>query len=215
MSAYTHSQPAAVQSTSTVFGQVMALVAIALGFCTAGAFIGENLQESTARICSFAGLGMLIAQSFVPALRRGPLGIGWLCALALLIGLGLAPFVGYVAEVQPDVLSKALGGTALTVVGMAALGFTLSKDLVSWMRPLSLVVLVAVVISIVSLVVGGIGTLSPVLSVIIFVAAAGLIAVDFNFIRKHGTENDVIWLATGIFVSIVNIFISLLNLFSR
>ena len=41
------------------------------------------------------------------------------------------------------------------------------------------------------------------------------IVIDFNFIRKHGTENDAIWLATGIFVSIVNIFVSLLNIFSR
>jgi modulator of FtsH protease len=36
--------------------------------------------------------------------------------------------------------------------------------------------------------------------------------VDFNYLRRHATEDDVVWLATGIFVSIVNIFISLLNL---
>jgi FtsH-binding integral membrane protein len=29
---------------------------------------------------------------------------------------------------------------------------------------------------------------------------------------RHLTEDDAIWLATGIFVSIVNIFLSLLNL---
>ncbi len=44
--------------------------------------------------------------------------------------------------------------------------------------------------------------------------SALLIVIDFNYIRKHGTENDAIWLATGIFVSIVNIFVSLLNIFS-
>ena len=33
-------------------------------------------------------------------------------------------------------------------------------------------------------------------------------------LRRRGTEDDAIWLATGIFVSIVNIFLSLLNLFS-
>jgi modulator of FtsH protease len=38
--------------------------------------------------------------------------------------------------------------------------------------------------------------------------------VDFNVLRKHGTEADTIWLATGIFVSIINIFLSLLNIFS-
>jgi len=33
--------------------------------------------------------------------------------------------------------------------------------------------------------------------------------------RRSATEGDAIWLATGIFVSIVNIFLSLLNLFGE
>ncbi|MDQ3825585.1 MAG: M48 family metalloprotease [Actinomycetota bacterium] len=65
-----------------------------------------------------------------------------------------------------------------------------------------------------ALIFGGLGALSPVLSIVILVASAGLILVDFNYIRKHATEDDVVWLATGIFVSILNIFISLLNLTS-
>ena len=98
---------------------------------------------------------------------------------------------------------------------MAAIGFTMSKDTVRWMRPLSFIVLAAVVVSIGSIIFGGLGALSPVISVIILVVSALLILVDFNYIRKHATEDDVIWLATGIFVSIINIFISLLNLFNR
>ena len=95
---------------------------------------------------------------------------------------------------------------------MAAIGFTMSKDTVRWMRPLSFIVLGAVVISIGSIIFGGLGALSPVISMIILVVSALLILVDFNYIRKHATEDDVIWLATGIFVSIINIFVSLLNL---
>ena len=45
--------------------------------------------------------------------------------------------------------------------------------------------------------------------------SAALLIVDFNYLRRHATEDDVVWLATGIFVSIVNIFLSLLNLFGR
>ena len=88
----------------------------------------------------------------------------------------------------------------------------MSKDLASWMRPLSIIVLVAVGVSILSLVFGGLGALSPVLSLVIFAVSALLILVDFNYLRKHATEDDVVWLATGIFVSIINIFVSLLNL---
>ncbi len=46
---------------------------------------------------------------------------------------------------------------------------------------------------------------------LIYGLSAALILVNFNFLRKRAGEDDVVWLATGIFVSIVNIFISLFN----
>jgi modulator of FtsH protease len=200
------------RSTAAILGQVMFLVAVALAFLVVGTVVGRDLSEGTARACSFAGFGMLIVTWFVDAVRRGPLGIGWLCALALLIGLGLGPVIGYLAEVDPGAITSAAGITALTVVAMGAIGFVLDKDLSGWMKPLSYVVLGAVVISLGALIFGGLGTLSPVISLIILVASALLILVDFNYVRKHATEDDVVWLATGIFVSILNIFLSLLNL---
>jgi modulator of FtsH protease len=202
-------------STNRLLGQVMFLVAIALGVLALGTVVGRELDPGAARICSFAGLGMLLLQGFGGRrFRVGTFAIGWLYAIALLIGLGLGPAIGYLAEVDPGTLTTAVGGTALTVVGMGALGFALSKDLARWMRPLSIIVLIAVVISIGTLVFSGLGSLNPIISLVIFGASALLIMVDFNYLRKHGTDEDTIWLATGIFVSIVNIFISLLNLLS-
>ena len=202
------------RSSAQILGQVMFLVAVALGFLVAGTLIGRDIPEGTATICTFAGLGMLIVTWFVKALRFGALGIGWLCALSLLIGLGLGPTISYLSETQPGTVSTAAGITALTVLGMAAIGFVIDKDTVGWMKPLSFVVLGAVAISLGALIFGGLGSLSPVLSVVILVASALLILVDFNYIRKHATEQDVVWLATGIFVSIINIFLSVLNLTS-
>jgi modulator of FtsH protease len=202
------------RSTAAILGQVMFLVAVALAFLVVGTVVGRDLSEGTARACSFAGLGMLIVTWFVDAVRRGPLGIGWLCGLSLLIGLGLGPVIAYLAEVDPGAITSAAGITGLTVLAMGALGFVLDKDLSGWMKPLSYVVLGAVVISLGALIFGGLGTLSPVLSLVILVASALLILVDFNYVRKHATEDDVVWLATGIFVSIINIFLSLLNLTS-
>ena len=80
------------------------------------------------------------------------------------------------------------------------------------MRPLSLVILGCVLVSFVMLLFSSGG--NPLLSAIIAIVSALLIAVDFNYLRKHGTADDAVWLATGIFVSIINIFLSLLNLFS-
>ena len=200
--------------TAQLLGQVSFLVAVAIAFCALGSYVGRDLAIGTARILSFVGLGMLIVACFAgQRFRVGAFAIGWLYATALMIGLGLGPVIKYFAETDQAALTQAAGGTALVVAGMGALGFALSKDLARWMRPLSYIVLGAVVVSIVLLMVGSAG--NPVLSIIIGLASAALIAVDFNYLRKHGTENDAVWLATGIFVSIINIFLALLNLFSR
>jgi modulator of FtsH protease len=201
-------------STTRLFGQVMFLVSVALGLLALGACLGQDLSQGAALACSLGGLGMLLAQSFGgERFRVGAFAIGWLYGLSVLLGLGLGPVISSYIAFDPGAVALAAGGTALTVVGMGALGLLLSKDLAGWMRPLSLVVLVAVGVSLVGLVVGGVGSLSPIISLVVFAASALLILVDFNYLRKHGTETDTVWLATGIFVSIVNIFVSLLNLF--
>jgi modulator of FtsH protease len=200
-------------STAQLLGQVMFLVAIAIGFCALGTLLGRDLAFGTARICSFAAFGMLLVSSFAGArFRVGAFAMGWLFATALVLGLGLGPVINYYASVEPSALTQAFAGTAATVAGAGALGFVLSKDLAPWMRPLSLLVFVACVGTIVWSLFAG--SISPVVSLVIYALSAALIVVDFNYIRKHGTENDSIWLATGIFVSIVNIFVSLLNIFS-
>jgi len=201
------------RSVPTILGQTMFLVAAALGLCALGSVLGRDLSFGAARFCSFAGLGMLLVSSFAGArFRVGAFAMGWLFATALLIGHGLGPVIAYFATVEPDALTQAFAGTAATVAGAGALGFVLSKDLAPWMRPLSLIVFVACAGTIVWSLFAG--SISPIVSLVIYALSAALIVVDFNYIRKHGTENDAIWLATGIFVSIVNIFVSLLNIFS-
>ena len=200
-------------STSQLLGQVMFLVAIALAFCAVGTLIGRDLALGTARACSFVGFGMLLVSSFAGArFRVGAFAMGWLFATALAIGLGLGPVIAYFSEVDPKALTQAFAGTAATVLGAGALGFVLSKDLAPWMRPVSLIVFAACMGTIIWSLFGG--TISPLVSAGIYLVSALLIVIDFNYLRKHGSEQDAIWLATGIFVSIVNIFISLLNIFS-
>jgi FtsH-binding integral membrane protein len=195
----------------------MFLVAVAIGALALGTVVGKDLSRGSALILSLGGFGMLMISSFGgQRFRIGTFAIGWLYATAFILGLGLGPTINYYASAQPDAIAQAAGGTALTVAGMGALGFAMSKDLAPWMRPLSLVVFGLIIVSLVLLVFGGLGgALSPVISLLIFGLSAGLIMVYFNYLRKHGTADDTVMLATGIFVGIVNIFLSLLNLFSR
>lgn len=200
-----------VVSTATLLGQVMFLVGVALAFTVAGSYIGRDLAEGTAFVLFLVAFGMLIAQSFVERLRVGTFAIGWLYAIALLLGIGIGPALSYFIANDPAAVTQAAGATALITIGMGAGGFALSRDLKAWMRPLSFIVLIAVVISFAMLLFSSGG--NPIISAIIAIVSALLISVNFNYLRKHGTAQDAVWIATGIFVSIVNIFLSLLNIF--
>jgi modulator of FtsH protease len=200
-------------STSTLFGQVMFLVGIAIGFTALGSLIGRDMAYGSARVLGFVAIGMLFAQSFVEPLRRGALGLTWLFGLSLILGLSLGPVLNYYASTDSAAVTQAAGGTALITLGMGAWGTATSKDLARWIRPLSLAMLGLFAISLLLLVFGGAG--NPVFSLVVLGVSAALLVVDFNYVRRHADEDDVIWLATGIYVSIVNIFLSLLNLFSR
>ena len=201
-------------STTELLGRVLFLVAVAIGFCALGTYLGRDLALGTARICSFVGFGMLLVSSFAgERFRVGAFAMGWLFATATAIGLGLGPVIAYFATVNETALTQAAAGTAATVAGCGALGLALSKDLARWMRPLSLIVFAACVGTVVWTLAAG--TVPVVVSLLIYGLSAALIVVDFNYLRKHATEDDAIWLATGIFVSIVNIFISLLNILQR
>jgi modulator of FtsH protease len=210
-STYAPSQVRARSDVAALLGQVMFLVAVALGFMTAGALIGQDLSQGTGFLLFLVAFGMLIGQSFVERLRVGTLGICWLYAIALLLGLGIGPTIGYFLDTnQGDVVMQSAGCTALITLGMGAGGFAMSKDLAAWMRPLTFLILGLVVVSFVMLIFSSGG--NPFISAAIAIVSALLIMVDFNYLRKHGTKDDAIWLATGIFVSIVNIFLSLLNI---
>jgi modulator of FtsH protease len=198
-------------STMTLFGQVMFLVGIAIAFLAVGSLVGRDMALGTARVLSFVALGMVLAQSFVAGLRVGALGITWLFGFALVLGLSLGPVLNYYVQADPVAVTQAAGGTAIITVGMGAYGLATSKDLARWIRPLSFAMLGLLAISLLVLLFGSGG--SPLLSLAILAVSAAFLVVDFNYLRRHATEDDVIWIATGIFVSIVNIFLSLLNLF--
>src|SRR3954447_25570566 len=122
------------RSVSTIMGQVLFLVGAALGVCALGTYLGRDLSFGTARLLSFAGLGMLLVQNFVRPLRQGALGIGWLAPPVDLIGFGLGRVLAYYVESEPAVVTSAAALPARAVVGMRAAGFAWGKDVSGWGR---------------------------------------------------------------------------------
>ena len=154
---------------------------------------------------------MLIVQMFVPRLREGPTGMTWMFALALLLGLGLGPVINEYATVDQSAIYQAAGGTALTVGVMGSYGFATSRDLIRWMRPLFFALLGVFVLAIVLILIGS-GE-SFLLNLAIYVIVSAYLAIYFQIIRRRATERDVIWIATGVFINVINIFLTLLRIF--
>jgi modulator of FtsH protease len=200
-------------SSTFILGQVMFLVAVALAFAAAGTYLGRNLSYGTAEICWFGTLGMLIVQMFVPALREGPVGMTWMFGLALLLGLGMGPMIASFATYDRSALYQAAGGTALTVGAMGSYGFATSRDLIRWMRPLFFALLGVFALSLVLILVGSGEHL--VLNLAIYAIVSAYLAIYFQIIRRTATERDVVWIATGVFINIINIFLTLLRIFGN
>lgn len=198
-------------SSTFLLGQVMFLVSIALAFFAGGTYIGRDLSYGTGLILELGALGMLIVQMFVPRLREGPTGMTWMFALALLLGLGLGPVINEYATVDQSAIYQAAGGTALTVGVMGSYGFATSRDLIRWMRPLFFALLGVFALAIVLILIGS-GE-SFLLNLAIYVIVSAYLAIYFQIIRRRATERDVIWIATGVFINIINIFLTLLRIF--
>lgn len=208
-------------SYGAILSQTMFLVAVAIGFLVAGSYVGagpgdaEPLGQGAAMGCTIAAVVLLFAQAFIGSLRTGGAGMAILFIVALLLGLGLGPVLQQLNVTgQADVVTKAAGTTGLVVVAAGAGGTLIAKDLSGWMKPISIILLVAVAVSWGMLIFGGGGGIAgDVVSLVIGAVSAVAIVIYFNFLRLQATEDDVVWLATGIFVAVVNIFLTMLNIF--
>jgi FtsH-binding integral membrane protein len=196
-----------------LFGQVMFLVAVSLAFFAGGAYIGRNLAYSTGWFFTIAAIVMLFAQSFVPALRSGTFAVIWLYAIALLIGIGVGPVLAYYTTTNPSAVWQAGAGTALTVAAMGSFGFATSHDLTRHIRGLFWAFLGVIVVSWILVLISA-GN-SIILSLAIYVFASIFLAINFQYLRRSANADDAVWIATGIFVNVVNIFLALLQIFGN
>ena len=197
--------------TRAVFGQVMGLVALTVGYTALGAYVGRNLSGGTG-IAFFIGAFACIF-GLNAASRRGheQLAIGLLFGLGLLIGMAVGPVLAVYAKADPAALWQSAGATAAFVGALGAVGYATRRDLSSWARMLFWALLALIVFGIV-----GIFVAIPGGNVIYAVAGLAIFGAftifDFNRLRRTNASNAVP-IAAGIFLDIFNVFLFMLRLF--
>jgi modulator of FtsH protease len=146
------------------------------------------------------------------ARRSESLALGLLLAFGTLIGLAVAPTLGYYASADPQVLWQAGGATALFIAGFGAAGYATRRDLTPLARYFFWALIALIVFGIVAIL-----TNVPNGDVIYAVAGlaifAGITMFDFQRLRRSNDLRTAPLLAASIFLDILNVFLLLLSLF--
>jgi modulator of FtsH protease len=147
------------------------------------------------------------------AQKSEELTAGLLGAFGLLIGLAVAPTVGYYGSMDPQALWEAGGATALFIAGFGAAGYATRRDLTAVARACfwALAALIAFGIISIFLRIPGDLLVYSVLGLVIF---AGFTMFDFQRLRHSSDTSDAPLLAASIFLDVLNVFLFLLAIFS-
>jgi FtsH-binding integral membrane protein len=201
---------ASTDQTRAVFGQVMGLVAITIGFTALGAYIGRDLSGGWGLAAFVVALGCLIGLN-VAARRSEPLALTLLFAFGLLLGLVLGPVLAAYVSADPAAVWQAAGGTALFIAALGSFGWATRRDLSGLARGFFWALLALIVFGLVTLFVTipGANVIYALAGLVIF---GGLTAFDFQRLRRSGVE-DAVPIAASIFLDVVNVFQFFLLLF--
>ncbi|MEA2297191.1 MAG: uncharacterized protein QOF77_127 [Solirubrobacteraceae bacterium] len=208
-----YAPPAARQSlaaTRAVFGQVMGLVAVTVGFTALGAYLGRNATSGTGFICMILALGCVFGLNFA-ARKSQELAIGLLFGVGLLLGIGVGGLLNYYAQAHPSALWQAAGSTAIFISALGAYGYATRRDLSSWARTLFWAILALLLFGLITLFVAipGANLIYSLLGLGVFGAFT---IFDFNRLRRTEMDGAVL-IAASIFLDIFNVFLFMLQLF--
>jgi uncharacterized protein len=213
MSSTAYPAPLAPARTQTLFGRVMALVALTVGFATLGVYLAREMGGGGWFIAWLLALGCLVGLNLANARGSSGLALGLLCAFGLLVGASVSATINYYSAADPTAVRQAFGATALFVGGLGAGGYAIRRDL-SFLYRLLFWLLLALILAGIVLIFIHISALYTAYALAGLVIFGLYTVVDFNRLRRAGTH-EAIPLAAGIFLDVLNVFLLFLRLFAR
>lgn len=150
---------------------------------------------------------------WVEKAKNSAMGLVAVFALTGFMGLTLGPIVSMYAKLPngTELISMALGTTGLIFISMSGWVLATGKELSGWGKSLTVGILLAFVLGL-GAVFFQIPALSLAVSGMFIILMTGLIAYQTSAII-HGGETNYISATVTLFVSIYNLFLSLLQIF--
>jgi FtsH-binding integral membrane protein len=196
----------------SVFGHVMGLVAVALGFAALGAYLLRHQTGGTGFLIFIPIIACVFGLQTAAARGHEQLATGLLFGLALLLGMAISPIVVFYAKSNPGVVYEAAGSTGLFVGALGTFGYSTQRDLSKYMKPLLIAFGIVFVFGLIALFIAIPGS-NIIYCVLMLLVFGGFTAFDFQRLARGGQYQSAVPIAAAIFLDIFNVFILLLSLF--
>ena len=192
------------------------LLALTMVPTIAGAWLGIQfapLMMASPFITVIAMLVSVIGLQFaIVRFRDSAVGIGLLLLMTFLMGVFLGPLLNVALQMRNgmQLVGYAAAGTGIIFFGMGALAQTIKRDL-SFMGKFLFVGMIALLVAMVANMFLQIPALALTISSLVIVVFSMYLLYDLNRIIRGGETNYVL-ATTGVYLSLLNIFSSLLHL---
>ena len=208
---FPQTQTSAVE-TNKVLKNTYMLLSATLAFSAVMAMVSMYLAVPPMTYMIAVIASMLLGIFVLPRTANSSSGIGVIFLITGLLGFGLGAILSmYLALPKgPEIIATAFGGTGIIFLGLSGYALTSKRDF-SFMGGFLFAGMLTVVIAIVANLFFAIPALSMAISAAIIMLMSGFILFDTSRIINGG-ETNYIMATYGLYLSVFNIFISLLSL---
>ena len=192
------------------------LLALTMVPTVAGAWIGiefAGVMMASPIMTFVLMLGAIIGLQFgIAAYRNSAVGIALLLLMTGLFGMFLGPLLNVALSMSNGVqlVGYAAAGTGVIFFAMGAVAQSIKRDL-SFMGKFLFVGMIALLLAIVANIFLQIPALALTISTLVIIVFSLFLLYDLNRIIRGG-ETNYVMATTGVYISLLNIFSSLLHL---
>lgn len=199
-------------ATNKVLKNTYLLLAATLGFSAVTAILSIALALPSWTYLAAVVVSMLLGIFVLPKTANSTKGIGVIFGITGLLGLGLGSLLGmYLALPNgPQTVALAFGGTALIFLGLSGYALTSKRDF-SFLGGFIFAGMMVVLLAVIANLFFAMPALSLAISAAVILLMSAFILFDTSRIAR-GEEDNYIMATYGIYLSIFNVFISLLQL---
>ena len=207
----------AQQVTNKVLRNTYALLGLTLIPTVIGAFIGMSMNFVFAQqhpfIFAIGAIAVIYGMfAAITANRNSSIGVVLLLGLTFLLGLMLGPILQHALNLRngAQIVGLAAGGTGIIFLTLAGIATTTKKDF-SFMGKFLLVGIILMIVASLANIFLQIPAFTLALSAIGVILFSGFILYDVSRI-VNGGETNYVMATLGLYMSIYNLFTSLLQL---